>query len=448
MSASAASRDQETHPVDAWNTGSPLTLSDCIRIALHGNPDVHVALARIRQGEAALAEANAALYPVLNFQWAFLRADAPSQYLFKTIDARNFSPGTDFNHPGAFTDFETALGLHYNLFNGGRNVLGRWAAQTGVSIQEVEVEAVRNGLVAGVIQGYYEIRASDERLRTAQTSVQTVTSELEETKAKFAAGNALRSDVLSLEVRLAEAKEQAIRAENARSLAVAGLANLLGGDADTAIDLGDEDWDPGDLPADYDSALAEALISRPELIIGRRRIEQASMGATASERAYWPQVDAVGRLYWNDEGMDYELDNRNWLAGVALRWDLLEGGQRRAGVLSARSLLDQLLESDRKTTLAVQLDVKTAYLRIQEARARLEVTRVGRQQAEENLELVRTQFEGGAATVTRYLEAESMLTRARMRNTNANYEWKKAQADAARALGRLSLTSDELGSTP
>ena len=109
----------------------------------------------------------------------------------------------------------------------------------------------------------------------------------------------------------------------------------------------------------------------------------------------------------------------------------------------ARSVLDEMLDADRKATLALQLDVKTAYLRLDEARARKEVTRASVAQAEETLSLVRKQYEGGTATVTRYLEAELMLTRARMRDTQALYDLEKSLADVARAMGWLVAVAEE-----
>jgi outer membrane protein TolC len=95
-----------------------------------------------------------------------------------------------------------------------------------------------------------------------------------------------------------------------------------------------------------------------------------------------------------------------------------------------------MLEADRAATLAVQLDVKRAWLRRDEARARQDVAGAAVGQAEESLRLVRDQYEGGAATVTRYLEAELMATQARMRATQARYDLRKAEAELERALGR------------
>jgi outer membrane protein len=168
------------------------------------------------------------------------------------------------------------------------------------------------------------------------------------------------------------------------------------------------------------------------------------MELASTRRAYLPRLDASARMYWDDADFSYDGDKTNWTAGIALRWGLLGGG-RGARVAKARAVLAEMIQTDRKATLAVQLDVKTAYIRIDEARARVKVTEASVMQATETLTLVRNQYDGGTVPVTRYLEVEMMLTRARMRNTNAAYDLKKSLADAARAMGWLGSKRSQKG---
>ena len=74
-----------------------------------------------------------------------------------------------------------------------------------------------------------------------------------------------------------------------------------------------------------------------------------------------------------------------------------------------------------------------------EAKARLSVAKASVAQAEESLNLVRIQYEGGSATITRYLDAELALNTVRVRETSAVYDLRKARADIGRALGYCGL---------
>jgi outer membrane protein TolC len=63
------------------------------------------------------------------------------------------------------------------------------------------------------------------------------------------------------------------------------------------------------------------------------------------------------------------------------------------------------------------------------------VARANVARAEETLVLVRRQYEGGSATVTRYLEAETDRTDALVREVAARYGVKRAGAALGHVLG-------------
>lgn len=93
QSATGASGEaREILDVGYEATAGELSLSDCIALALAANPDIGVAVARIRQSEATLDEAMAPFLPVLATRTEILGADSPSVFLFKTVDSRMLAP--------------------------------------------------------------------------------------------------------------------------------------------------------------------------------------------------------------------------------------------------------------------------------------------------------------------------------------------------------------------
>jgi len=417
----------------------PISVFDGIRIAIHNNPDIDIAISRIRQSEAIIDEANAAFWPSLAFYTEYLKADSPSTYLFRRIDQRRLASETNFNYPGRIENFEIGFSARWNIYNGGRDVLRKKMSETGLEINRLDRLTVENALIASVIQTYYSTLAAKDFIRIAKESVATVDNELRVMLVKYNAGGALKSDTLSLEVRLAQTMENLIRAQNNYKLTLAALANLMGADADTEIELSGGEWRPVELPADYDDGIVTAMGIRPELLKARKQIIQSSMALDMEKGGYLPRLDAQGRYYSDDPGLSYNGNRANWVAGGILNWDVFTGFSTGAKVRKARAVLDQMLAADRKTTQSVQLDVKTAYLRMSEAKARLSVAKASVAQAEESLNLVGIQYEGGSATITRYLDTELALNTARVRETSAFYDCKKAQADIGRSLGYCGL---------
>jgi outer membrane protein len=433
-SAEAPPKTTEFKPDLSLLTQS-IGMADAISIALHNNPDVEMAASRIRQSEAMIDEANAAFWPALGVYTEFLAGDAPSAYLFKQIDQRKLPPNVNFNEPGFFRNFESGVAARYNLYRGGRDLLRRKIAETGAEISQLDKSTVENALVASVIQTYYSTLAAKDFMDIAAESIDTVTAQLRDVQVRYEAGGVLKSEVLSLQVRLAQAEAELIQVQNHYALSLASLANLLGVDADTQIKLEQDEWQLPDLPPDYAAGMQRALGTRPELLRVRQQLIASKMSLDQTRGEYLPQVDLQAKTYFDDPNLAYDADRVNWTVGVILNWDLFSGFSTGARLNQARAVLDEMLAADRKATQSIQLDVKTAYLRKSEAEARLAVTKASVAQAEEALRLVQREYEGGSATIVRYMDAELARNRARIVETSALYDAKKTRADIGRALG-------------
>ncbi len=413
----------------------PVSLEDAIGIALTNNPDHLIALARIEQSNALLKKANAAFYPSISVGTEYLRGDAPSAYLFKTIDQRGYVPGTDFNNPGWFENYESSGTVAMNLYNGGRDRLQQRMARSTTAQRRLERIRIENALRSSVIRSYYQILAAQAFVSIARESVDTVEEQLRVMRVRFSAGSALKSDILSLEVRLAEAQEQVLKSSNRLRIARTSLANLLGIDPNRDLEL----IQAGPLQLNTPTTMAEgmtfALAHRPEIQQARERVLQSQMGLDMAASGYLPRVDLQARYWVDDPQMAYNQERDNYTAAVVLNWVLFSGMSTQADRTKAKAALKEMLIADKKALDAVKFDVKTAYLRLNEALERLDVTQKSVAAAKESFGLVKKQYMGGSATITRYLDAELALNRSRMNATTALYDREIALADVSRAIG-------------
>ncbi len=417
------------------STDQPLTLQKAITIARANNPDSNMAAARIHQAQALLQKARAPFYPFLRMYSEYTQGDAPSAYLFKTIDQRELPPNTDFNDPGWFQNYETGVKAGVNLFNGGKDVLTYQMAANKVAVSEYERQGIDNRLVSTVVNIYYSAQAARDFIKIAEESVANVEKQLSIMRVRFDAGGVLKSDILSLEVRLANAREQLVQSQSNLKATLAGLSNVMGLNPDTELILTDPTAQSQKLPENYDQGVVEALKRRPELKKVREQLKQARMAMDLAQGDYWPRVDLAAQYYLDDSDLAYSGDRENWTAAVMLKWDLFTGFSTRGDQANSLAMLEEMMSADRKTLLAIKTDVKNAYLKMDEVLARLQVTEKTVDMAEESLQLVKKQYEGGSVGITRYLEAELALSRARTRKTAAFYDHEKARADIQRAVG-------------
>jgi outer membrane protein TolC len=420
-----------------------LTLEKAIELVLRNNPDRRVTLARIRQAEAMLMASRAPFWPTVGVSTEYLQGDAPSAYLFKTIDQRRLPPMVDFNDPGWFENFESGLHAGVNLYNGGRDALGHEMARRQLAITRLQRRDLANRLISATVQTFYESLAARDFIGVARASVATVKEELRVMQVRFRAGGALKSDILSLEVRAARASEQLVQSRARLQTALAALTNLLGAPPDAAIET-EALVKPGpesvDLPADYEAGVAYALQHRPDLQQVRERVVLSRIALDQARAGYLPRVDLRTRYWVDDEGMDYSRDRDNWTAAVELKWDLFTGLSTYAEAQKAQAIVEEMLAMDDKAVLGAKLEVKKAYLNLAEADARMEVAQKSVAKAEESLALVKKQYEGGSATITRYLEAELDTNRARSSAIAAFYDRQMALTAIGSAIGYWSQT--------
>lgn len=428
-------------------TSTPVTavsLDEAIALTLQRNPDVAMAAARIEEAEARVREATSAFFPQVGARISYARTDNPAQAFGMILSQRRFAPTIDFNDPGTQQNVRPELVGAVPLFRGGADLRRRQAATLGADAARQQLLAVRNALTEATVTTYYALNAAPEQVAAARASVDAVTGALSQTRARVATGTALRADELSLEVRLAEAKASLLQAENGVELARAGLRSLLalGAEAPVEIEPPRDDEPTRERPT-FAAALAQANARRPELVAAARQIEMRARQVQSEKAAYLPRIDAVAS--YGHDGEDLELSHHgdSWAVGLVAQMDLFSGFRTRSRVQAAETRLAQAKNEAARLQLDIEREVRVAHLHADEARRRAEVAEAAVAAANEALRLVRVQYDAGATSVTRYLEAEAAASGARARAIAARFEVRRSDAQLARATGTWAREEDQ-----
>lgn len=416
----------------------PLTLRQAIAAAVAGNPGLAALRARGRQIQAMLDESRAAFLPTAGASYTWTRGDWPHVVFAQEVDARAFPGNGLVNAPGTFSVYGLVVDARLNLWAGGRDKARRGALTAATEVSGAEVGAAGNALVGQVIESFFDVLAAEERLADAQRLVETTRARRDEERERVTAGVALGVDLADAEARFAEAEAGVAHISAARARGMASLAISLGLPASTELTLADEGDAEGSVPADQDAGRARPPGERPELARARLLTKQRQLGVAMAKADFLPRLDAslsLGSYRDGDPIPKLTRDQGVWVASVALSWEIFDGGARRARLARARAEVDELGEADRRARLEVELDVKSATLRVDEARVQLAASERRLEAARETRKVRAAEREAGAATLSALLAGEQALSDARMARTNAAFELRKATADVARALG-------------
>ena len=415
-----------------------VTLDDAVRTALGNSPTLQAAESRIDSAQAMLRQAKSYYYPSIGLAATYALSDNPPQAFMMTLNQRSLNmqdPAFDPNNPDDTDNLRGSVVAQWRLFDRQRDA-GRNMARYGAAASAEAFAAARNQLVHEVTRGFYGVLQAQAFAAVQEKAVQSIAESLRIAQERFAAGGAVKTDVLNLETQLAQANEDLIKARNGAQLALAALNAAIGDDVVTA----DAIEAPG--PAALDAPPPEckdpaAFENRPEMRAARLMRQIKEQDLKKAQGGYAPTVSAFGSLD-ADSGNASDFEN-SYMAGVMAEINIFDGARTRAAVQAARAELESAKADEEKARLNLRLDLQQAFLGTQEAWERLDVTRKSLETAEEARRIVQEQYQQGAADIAILLQTQVGVTAMQTRFAAAQYDYLTALSNLKRAKGELGV---------
>lgn len=409
------------------------TLDECIVATLRNNPDVRASTERVQAATAAIKEAKSAYYPMIGASVAYARTDNPPQAFMMLLNQRNVSMQADFNNPADTENLALSLGVKYRLYDFGRRGLDAEMARGGAELSRLLLRGLQNELIHQVARGYYSVLQASAFVSVQQETVKTLEESLRVANERLKAGGAVKTDVLNLEVQLAQANEDLIRARNGARLSLAALNTAIGTNLVDSAGIPAGMAPPAAGPPETEDM--SVVGSRPELQAAVKVAEIRHAAVRKARREYLPTINAFGSMDWNSEvSSDFQ---RSYVVGVVAEVELFDGFRRGASVSGAVAQERAVAADADKAMSNLRLDLTAASLQAGEARERLDVARKSIESAEEALRSTQQRYQQGAAGLPELLTAQTGLSGTRTRNVAALYDYLIALSNLDRARGQL-----------
>ncbi|MEI6809875.1 MAG: TolC family protein [bacterium] len=410
-----------------------VTLDECISVTLRNNPDIRGATERVQAATAAIMAAKSAYYPMLGASVAYARTDNPPQAFMMMLNQRNVSMQADFNNPPDTENLVLSLVLKYRLCDFGRRGLDNEMARGGAEVSRLLLRGLQNNLIHQVTRGYYSVLQAGAFVSVQEEAVKTLEESLRVAGERLKAGGLVKTDVLNLEVHLAQAKDDLIRARNGVKLSLAALNAAIGTNLVEFSSMATKINTPEIRPLVNEDLTV--IRNRPELKASRKVAEIQEIALSRARREYFPTVNAFGSMDWNsDVSTDFQ---GSYVVGVAAEVDLFDGFRRGAAVSGATARRSEADSGVETATANLRLDLATASLQAGEARERMDVVQKSIESAEEALRITQQRYQLGAADLPELLTAQTGLAGMRTRNVAALYDYMIALSNLERARGQL-----------
>lgn len=413
----------------AGPAAAAVSLDDLIGAALSNSPALRSADSKIESAKAQAGQAASAWYPQVKAGAQYARTDNPPQAFFMNLNQRSASLQKDFNNPPDTENLRLGASAGWMLYDGGQRRLGIRMAELGTEGQRLGRAAAVNDLIHNITRGWYGAMQARDAAGVAEKAEKSWGESLRLARERVSAGAAVKSDVLNLEVKLAEAKQQRQQAMNGCSLAVASLNAAIGAGTLTVESVRD-----AQAPALTATVKTNFDVnSRAELQAARLMTRVKESALRKAQRQYSPTVSAFAELDWDsDVGSDMQS---SYLAGVAAEVNLFDGGRTRKGIAEAKAELESARADEEQAREMLTLDLTRARLALDDARTKLDVSKSNIANADEALRMTRVRYQQGAANIAELLGAETMLAGSQYDAVAAEYGVRIAQSDLIRAQG-------------
>jgi outer membrane protein len=418
-----------------WAQGSqaPLTLEESVKITLERNLTLHSAVEDVIGSEFRRKDAITNFLPWWTGQYSYTRWSYPAF-------VGNIGGGTtSFTGSPDVYNFNTTV--NQPLFTGGLNLANYRSAKIGVDLSKESVETVKRNVVLLVRVGYFNILRAEKFLTVAEQQVKQFEAQLEVTKAFFDVGIQPKNDVLLADVRLANARQQLVRAANDLATAKASFNTLLRREVDTSLEVVDILAYKA-FPLSFEQSLEEALRLRPEIKSAQLSIDQAKEGVKIARSGFFPTVGIAGNYsrtsdWWTLEGGRENLSSERWSVQAGATFTLWNWGSTAFKVGENKVRVTQAEDFKIQQIEAITFEVKNNYLNLLTAEKNINVTEKAIEQAEENLRMNEERYKYQVATQTEVLDAVTLLAQARVNYYGALSDFNVARAQLERSMGRM-----------
>ena len=299
----------------------------------------------------------------------------------------------------------------------------------------------RNELVLSVKEAYFNVVKAKMLVDVQKDAVRRGEEQLKVAESRYELGSASLSDVLKAKVLYGNAKLDLITADNLFKVSKAQLQYTIGIDVADEIEVVEE-FQQVESNITYNEALNEAVSRNPSLLKSKSDLSKARASHWMARTAFMP---SLGFSVRHSTGIDRDnaseffsfSDNSNgWSLGLSLSFNVFNGLSDYANLVSAGKGVHTSRENLRDTENAIALEVKQAYLDVQQNTEKLSLNEESVAAAQEDLNIVREKYKLGAATIIEVLDAEVSFKQAQVNQVEAEFDYNLAISRLEKVMGR------------
>jgi len=424
-----------------------LTLDEALLTALANHPSLSAARERVAAQRAVLGQQFSAYYPTIGMT---------NQYRSGT------ESGTTATSPNGVDFFNSQLTFNMILYNFGKREGAVQAARETLSATDYNYKTTVDAVVLGVKQAYYFYLGARAIVNVREDTVKSRDLLVKQTQGFYNVGTRARIDVVRAEANLYTAQADLIAAKNAVQVAWVTLKNAMGLRELPERPLVEEAIITT-IPYTLEEAREIAYATRPERKSFEAQRRAQDQNIATARRGHLP--DLILDANWRRSHVSNEPHTEDvacqpdpdvgqrcktlhlgnfdtfplkpaWQVQLSLVIPIFDGFRTTNRVDETLHTYYVIKAQEEQQRQQVALDVEQAYLTLVQLQQRIKANEAAAAAAKENLDLANGRYQVGVGSIIEVTDAQQLYTDAQTTYVRALYDYKIADAQLTRAIGK------------
>jgi NodT family efflux transporter outer membrane factor (OMF) lipoprotein len=407
-------------PLDWWRGFRSAELTQLMEEAQTVNLDIAAAVARMREADAQARQAGAALLPSLS---------GTGQETYSRTSGASASGLT--NGGREVVNYQASLSASYQLDFWGQNRDALQAAEETATANRFDRDVVALTTLSSVANAYFQVLASQDRLRTAQGNIASAQRILDAIRERRKAGTGTDLDVAQQESVLANQKASVPPLRQTLDQNVNALAVLVSRPPES-VRIAGGSLNRIAIPKVTPGLPSELLTQRPDIRRQEAQLASATANIGNARAQFFPSIQLTGNGGYQSSALVSLFQPHAaffQLVGSATQ-PIFDGGRILGNFEFTQARQDELLQIYRKAIVQAFTDVDNALYSIKQTTIKLELQRQVVAASRRAFDLAEQQLRAGTADIVTVLNTQQTLFQAE------DALW---QAQLARLLAIVSL---------
>ena len=390
--------------------------------ALDKNLQIQIANQNFKSAQADFRQSNALYLPSISASHTAISTTNPlmafgSKLNQEILTASDFNPAL-LNNPAKIQNFATKIEVLQPLINVD-GMYGRQAAKSKMEAFQLQTERTKEYLELEVNKAFMQLQLAYKAVGVLSKANQTADANLKLIENYFKQGILQKTDLLSVQVRVNEIKNQLQYAKSNVQNASDYLAFLLNEDNTNKIYKPLESLD--------NSIVIEVM--NTTLSGNRKDIQAMDKASQAYEKmvvsnkmSFLPRLNAFGSYELYDTKL-LGMNAKGYLVGAQLSWSVFDGFKSIGKLEKAKADFQKSNLESQQYKAQSQLELSKTNRQLKDAENKVNLSKLALEQSQEAYRIRSNRFTQGLEKTTDLLQSETQMAQKELEFLQAVFEY-------------------------